>query len=112
MAVPSVYGLPAPLSVLYNKIAMWTVYLLQHAVTKERYIGRTDNLEQRLRDHNSGHQDATRRLSGQWKLIYCEQYLDKRDAVKREHRLKHHGSAKHELYKRLQFSLETESGAG
>ena len=37
-------------------------------------------------------------------LIYAEAYRDKRDAVLREHKLKHHGSGKHELLKRLSHS--------
>lgn len=104
MAVPSVYGLPAPLSVVYND-CMWSVYVLKHSVTSRLYIGRTDDMNERLRTHNRGSQAATRRSSGRWTLIYREQYRDKRDAVLRERRLKHHGSSKHELYKRIRFSL-------
>ena len=104
MAVPSVHGLPAPLSVMYND-DMWSVYVLKHSVTSRLYIDRTDNMTERLQTNNGGSQEATRRRSGRWTLVYREQYRDKRDAVLRERRLKHHGSAKRELYKRIQFSL-------
>ncbi len=84
---------------------MWSVYLLQHTITKEIYIGRTDDMTRRLREHNAGSQASTRRRSGKWRLVYREQYRDKRDAVIRERHLKHHGRAKQELLKRIQFSL-------
>ena len=84
---------------------MWTIYVLQHESTGERYIGLTNDLDRRLREHNNHRQSSTNRIAGQWKLVYCEQYSDKRDAVQREQRLKHHGSAKHELWKRLAHSL-------
>ena len=91
---------------------MWTVYVLRNSQTKELYIGLTGDIARRLTEHNSGGQEATKRLSGQWELVYHESYRDKRDALLREQRLKHHGRAKQELYKRIQISLEAESGAG
>ena len=91
---------------------MWTVYLIQHDITKQIYIGRTDNFKRRLREHNRNKEKATHRKSGKWLLVYAEVYRSKEDAVKRESRLKHHGSGKHELKKRLKHSLfGTKSGA-
>lgn len=84
---------------------MWVVYLIQHNITKQIYIGRTRNLQRRLSEHNSNKSTATRRKSGEWILIYTEVYRNKDDAVRREFRLKHHGSAKHELLKRVNSSL-------
>jgi len=92
---------------------MWSVYLLQHDVTKEIYIGKTNDLRRRLKEHNANKQTATHRKVGQWILVYAEAYRDKTDADKRELRLKHHGSAKHELIKRINKSMfGAKSGAG
>ncbi len=84
---------------------MWTVYLIQHNLSKDRYIGKTDDLKRRLKEHNGGQQAATRRQEGEWVLIYAEAYRNKADADRRESRLKDHGRAKQELLKRTQGSL-------
>jgi len=83
----------------------WYVYLLQHNITKQIYIGLTRNLQKRLLSHNQGKTKATYRKNGKWVLIYTEVYRDKRDAERREKRLKHHGSAKRELFKRIKGSF-------
>jgi len=94
---------------------MWIVYLIQHTKTKELYIGVTNNLKKRLERHNQKGKRFTRRKDGKWVVIYAEAYRSKEDAIERERKLKHHGSAKHELYKRIQrsflpTSLSTEAG--
>ena len=93
---------------------MYKVYVIQNNHSFEMYIGRTNDLERRLSEHNAGQQEATRRKSGEWVLIYAEAYRDKKDAIQRELRLKNHGRAKQELYKRIPNSLlsNPESGAG
>ncbi len=84
---------------------MWIVYVIQHNLSKEIYIGKTNNLKRRLKEHDSGQQTATRRKEGEWILIYAEAYRNKADADRRELRLKDHGRAKQELFKRTQGSL-------
>lgn len=83
---------------------MYSVYVIQHDITKEIYIGRTNDLRRRLREHNASQQIATKRRSGKWILIYAEAYRSIDDAVKRELRLKQHGRAKQELLKRAESS--------
>ena len=83
---------------------MWIIYLIQNSYTKENYFGITNNLKQRLNQHNAGENTSTHRKSGEWILIYAEAYRDKRDAVSREQRLKAHGRGKQELMKRLPHS--------
>ena len=80
------------------------VYLIQNTETKEIYIGTTNDLATRLREHNNKGKKFTTRKNGEWKLIYAEVYRSKKDALAREKRLKYHGSAKVELLKRLQNS--------
>lgn len=50
------------------------------------------------------HKGATNRKEGEWILIYTEAYRSKSDSVARELRLKHHGRAKQELFKRAEIS--------
>ena len=84
---------------------MWIIYLIQHTTTKEIYLGITQNLQRRIYEHNAGGKKFTTRLNGEWILIYAEAYRCKEDALERERKLKHHGSAKQKLVKRLKLSL-------
>ncbi|MBI3816473.1 GIY-YIG nuclease family protein [Candidatus Peregrinibacteria bacterium] len=79
--------------------------MIQHDVTKQIYIGKTSDLKRRLSEHNNNRQTSTVRKNGKWILVYAEAYRAKDDATLRETRLKHHGSAKHELKKRIRKSL-------
>ena len=87
---------------------MFYVYLLHHDQTKRNYIGRTDDLRRRLKEHNSNQQTATKRRIGKWRLVYYEAYSSKTDAISREKRLKAHGSGKREFLKRI--TLEPKVG--
>ena len=92
---------------------MHVVYLIQHSVTKMTYVGVTTDLKKRLKSHNEKRNASTNRKNGKWILIYAEAYRSRKDAFSRESKLKHHGSGKHELLKRLKYSLlETKSEAG
>lgn len=52
------------------------------------YIGYTRNLQNRIRDHNSGKGSRMTKQSDKWILIYFEGYLDQNDALGREKFLK------------------------
>ena len=84
---------------------MWVIYLIQHSLTKEIYIGITGNFRRRIVEHNEGKQKATRRKKGYWCLVYAEAYRSKKDAQERERKLKYQGRAKHGLKKRIQRSF-------
>ncbi|MBI4833806.1 MAG: GIY-YIG nuclease family protein [Planctomycetes bacterium] len=66
---------------------MYYVYILESVTSKKYYIGYTNNLETRLNSHNNGLQRWTRN-KGPWKLVYSEQFDDKRTAILRERELK------------------------
>lgn len=83
---------------------MHYVYMLESEKDDYAYIGNTSDLERRLVEHNSGTNTATKRHRP-FKLVYYEAYSDKRDALERENKLKHHGSAIGHLKKRLKYSL-------
>ena len=79
---------------------MCYVYLLRSPKTKQIYTGFSEDLKRRVKEHQQ-----LQRHKG-WRLIYYEAYLSREDAVKREQMLKHYGSAKQGLLKRLEGSLK------
>lgn len=93
---------------------MYAVYLIQNEASKELYIGYTRDIKARITQHNARLNKSTSREVGIWKYVYIELYRSEEDARARERKLKHHGSAKHELLKRLMKSvmLEPKTGAG
>lgn len=66
-----------------NMLLPYCVYILFSKKDFELYVGYTSNLEARIKDHNYG---GTRSTSyrGPLELIFCEFYLFKEDAKKRE----------------------------
>ena len=84
---------------------MHTVYVLENQKDRSWYIGQTDNLARRLKEHNTGSGARTTRIKdGSWKLMYAEAYCDKRDALGREKFLKG-GSGRKYLKKQLMHYL-------
>ena len=71
----------------HKENCMYFVYVLQSISNLTRYVGQTDNVNKRLREHNSG---KCRYSSGKrpWKLIYQEEYKSRSEAIKRERFLK------------------------
>lgn len=83
---------------------MYFVYILQSIINRKFYIGYTPNLQKRLNEHNGGKVQSTLPYIP-YKLIYFEGYADKRDAMVREKKLKHHGHGFRRLKERLQYSI-------
>ncbi len=84
---------------------MHILYVLQHSVSKQIYIGKTNNLKRRIKEHNNGRQKATRRTSGKWVLVYAEVYRKKKDVDDREKKLKQHGGNLRWLKERIKHSM-------
>ena len=66
---------------------MYHVYVIRSNSSGRTYIGHTDNLEERVRQHNSGYGRSTKKYSD-WNLIYDETYPTRSLAMKREKYLK------------------------
>ena len=62
---------------------MYYVYVLLSNKDNNFYIGFTENVGQRLDEHNAGKNRSTR-LRRPFKLIYCEGHTSKFDALRRE----------------------------
>ena len=84
---------------------MYYVYLLKSEKNKDFYMGFTNNLERRVKEHNNGFVVSTRSRKP-FDLIYCEGYKSEKDARKREQNLKLRSKAFAQLKKRIQDSLK------
>ena len=63
------------------------VYILKSAMNGSYYIGSTENVEIRLKLHNSGMVTSTKRYLP-WHLVYKAEYSDLSSARKRELQIK------------------------
>ena len=61
---------------------MFTVYIIQ-SEEGYVYVGQTNDMDRRLREHNSGHSCWTKR-GNNWVLLYQENYETRVGAVRRE----------------------------
>ncbi len=84
---------------------MFYVYVLFSLRDRKLYVGYTENLEQRIKQHNNGKNESTKeRLPV--KLIYHEVYLTKVEALRREKFLKG-GNGRRQLKIQLHETLKT-----
>lgn len=67
----------------------YCVYILRSEKDGKRYIGFTDNLRRRFTEHNNGLVKSTRNRRP-LKIIYTEEYTDKKEAMEREEFFKTH----------------------
>ncbi len=73
-------------------------YILQSQQDLTFYIGYTSDLDMRLDFHNTGKSRYTSHKMP-WKLVYCEEFDNKSNAIKRERFLKKQRNK--DFYKRL-----------
>ena len=85
---------------------MHYTYILQSLKNKRNYIGSTDNLKRRVKEHNDGVGSIYTKNNYPFKLIYYEAYLDKKDATVAE-RFYKTGYAREILKGKLNFFLST-----
>ena len=84
---------------------MFYVYLLQSKLNKQIYIGSTNDLPRRFKEHNKGLEKSTKRYLP-WYLIYYEAYKNEKDAKEREKKLKQRGQTVRRLKERLKNSFQ------
>lgn len=83
---------------------MYYVYLLKSQVSDKVYLGYTNDLKRRVKEHSKGMNKTTKKILP-IKLVYYEAYESKNYALCREKRLKQYGAAYGHLRKRLKWSL-------
>ena len=62
---------------------MFYIYILQSQQDAKLYVGYTNNIRRRLKEHTSGKVTITKHRRP-FKLIYLEGYLNQQDATSRE----------------------------
>ena len=77
---------------------MFYVYFLKKPKFKYVYIGFTDDLQRRMREHKKDKPG--------YKLVYYEAYLSKKDARERERKLKQREQTIRRLKERLKDSFK------
>ena len=82
---------------------MFYMYVLKSKKDKEFYVGYTNNLKRRIKDHNAGLVFSTRGRKP-LSLIYYEGYRAEVDARNRERNLKLRSRAFTQLKKRIEES--------
>ena len=82
------------------------VYLIKSEKTSQLYIGRTNDLVRRFKEHNSGASQYSKKF-GPWKLAYFEGYFSESDAKDREIKLKQFGKVYSQLKRRIDNSLKS-----
>ena len=80
---------------------MFYVYILKDD-NKNLYIGRSDNLKERIKDHLAKKVYTTKRMVNP-QLFYYEAYIDRELSKEREKKLKYFGSSYSGLMKRLKL---------
>jgi putative endonuclease len=83
---------------------MFYVYAFYDKTRKIFYVGFTNDLKRRIREHNNGKTHTTYRMSDK-SLVYYEACLSKKDAMEREKQLKT-GFGRGYLKRRLKDYLE------
>lgn len=83
---------------------MYFVYIIRSVKNNVLYFGRTDDLERRLRQHNTGNNLSTKK-NLPWEFVYVEGYRSEKDAISRELQLKDYGNARTYVKKRIKNSL-------
>ncbi len=80
---------------------MFYIYILKSGIDNKLYTGFSKDLKKRIKDHNNGDVDSTRKRRP-LNLIYYEAYKEKSDALKREKFLKT-TKGKSQLRKQISF---------
>ena len=75
----------------FFRVNTYFVYVIWNANHQRYYIGQTENVGERVRQHNDPQNTFsryTKRFSGSWELIHKEGFETRRDALAREKALK------------------------
>ena len=86
---------------------MYFVYILKSKESRKLYLGYTNNLRERIKEHNKGSVRSSKPYIP-WQLIYYEAYLSKEEAIHRENNLKLRANAWNQLKIRIKKSINTD----
>ncbi len=72
---------------LLTRIAMYFVYVLRSKATGRFYVGSSQDVANRFREHNAGETTATKN-GRPWELVHTEAFTTRSEAVRREREIK------------------------
>ena len=76
------------------------VYMLKSKGYKSvTYVGYTNNMNNRLKQHNTG-KGAKFTRGRKWKIIYKEKFSSKKEAISREYYIKHNITERNRIKKK------------
>lgn len=67
---------------------MYYTYILKSSSTGKIYIGHTDNLQSRLKEHNTPGNALYTTKKGPWKLLWSKEFPDRGGAMSLENTIK------------------------
>lgn len=67
---------------------MYYSYILKSSSSSKIYIGHTDNLETRLKEHNAKGKSLFTSKKGPWKIVWSKGFSDRSGAMNFENNLK------------------------
>jgi len=89
---------------------MYYVYILYSEKLDKLYIGRTEDLKRRIKDHNTG--SSTFCKSGKpWKIVHYQAFVSKKDSIREESFLKT-GKGRQRVNYLLESTLEEQRRGG
>ncbi|XOU94255.1 MAG: GIY-YIG nuclease family protein [Candidatus Kerfeldbacteria bacterium] len=75
---------------------MYYVYILKSIKNSRLYIGSTNNVNRRIKEHNNGNVSSSKSYIP-YKLVKIEKFLNKTDTRKREQQIKKSGLLRKQL---------------
>lgn len=84
---------------------MFWLYILKSKIDGQLYVGSTNNLPHRIKEHNTRKVFSTK-TRAPFRLVYCEGYLSESEARHREHNLKLRARALRQLLLRIKESVK------
>jgi putative endonuclease len=73
---------------------LFYIYIIRSLRTQRYYVGSTQNVEHRLREHNAGKSSSTR-AGVPWKLIHTEIFETRSEALQCEGKIKARGISRY-----------------
>ncbi|MFH0852061.1 MAG: GIY-YIG nuclease family protein [bacterium] len=86
---------------------MHFVYILRSKKHRRLYLGSTNDLRDRIEQHNSGKVQSTK-VYLPWCIVYYEAYSSETEARHREHNLKLRANAWSQLKRRINKSINAD----
>ena len=90
----------------------YVVYIIKHDPSGKFYIGQTEDIDKRLKEHNEGKSGFTGKLGGSWTIVYKEYLPNRSDAIKRELFLKKQRNRSFYLHLIQGFNIRSGSSVG